>query len=191
MFEIKTFLELHSYDYTDPYYFNNPEAKYIYLDDSLVIREYFDHRKFTPEHIQMLITIKYKNKIVVGIDAPSGLDLWEDYMVAIEQYLNKKKAELMYGIDPIRLKFKSVDNKKVQFSILDESEPVEVYAKATLPVKEFFESLLDGAEQFWNTLKDNEVFEQKEIRESTPKNYPELRIEEIEKLREKIKTLLN
>ncbi|TDL78543.1 hypothetical protein [Peribacillus frigoritolerans] len=192
MFEIKTFLGSHSYDNTDPFYSKNPEAKYVSLDDSLKLREYIDHRKFTPEHIQMLITIKYKNQIVVGIDAPSGLDLWEaSYMVAMDHYLEEKKVEIMYGIDPILMKLNSIDSNLLEFTIMDEWKAVEVYATAVLPEKEFLVAILDGAEHFWKTLIDYKVFEEKEIRETTPKEYPKLMIEEIEKLREKIKALLN
>jgi len=189
MFEIKTFFELHSYEYTDPYYVNNPEAKYIPLEDASELKGYFDHRKFTPEHIQMLITIKYQNIDVVGIGAPSGLDLWNDYLTAIEEYLDEDNVSVIFATDPILLKFESKDDKKLEFSIQDEWEPVKVYAQALLPEEDFFDALLTGAEQFWNTLKNYRVFEEKEIRESTPKNIPDLRIEQIQVMRKKIKTL--
>ncbi|CAH0316358.1 hypothetical protein SRABI96_05236 [Peribacillus sp. Bi96] len=185
MFEIKTYLELFSYDHTDL------EASYISIDDSLKLREIIDHRKFTPEHIQMLITISYNNQIVVGIDVPSGLDLWSNYTVAIERYLGGENVEMLYGVDPYLMKLVSVNNNLLEFSIVGDWEPVEVFAQAVLPEKEFLESILDGAAHFWKTLIDYKVFEGKEIKKTTSKEEPKLMIEEIEKLREKVKTLFN
>ena len=92
MFKISTFLV----EYCDG------DERYISLDDSLKLREVFEHRKFTPEYIQLHVMIQYNDQIVVGNDIPSGLDLWEQtYIPAIEGYLNERKVEIMYGIDPI------------------------------------------------------------------------------------------
>ncbi|CAH0276166.1 hypothetical protein [Peribacillus simplex] len=181
MFKISTFLEKT----------NEGEESYASLDDSLKLREIFDHRKFTPEHIQMRITIKYNNQVVVGFDVPSGLDLWSDYMVAIEQYLDGENVERLYGIDPYLIKLVSINNNLLEFSIVGDWEPVEVFAQAVLPEKEFLESILDGAEHFWETLIDYKVFEEKEIGKTTFGEEPKLMIEEIEKLRKKVKTLFN
>ncbi|WP_078410711.1 hypothetical protein [Priestia abyssalis] len=162
------------------------------MDDSSKFREYIEHSNFTPKHIQMLITIKYKNEIVVGIDGPSGLDLWEQsYMALVESYLNQEKVNVMYGIEPIVMRIKSLDNHLFEFSITDEWKPIEVYAKAVLPKKEFFEAILDGAERFWNTLNNYKVFEKMDIKEKASIEYPVLMTEKVEKLREKIKILLN
>lgn len=180
MFKISTFLET-----------NEGDESYVSLDDSLKLRGIFEHRKFTPEHIQMRITIKYNNQIVVGVDVPSGLDLWSDYMVAIEQYLESKNVERFYGIDPYLMKLVSINNNLVDFSIVGDWEPVEVIAQAVLPEKEFLKSILDGAEHFWGTLIKYKVFEEKELRKTTSKEEPKLMIEEIEKLREKVKILFN
>ncbi|MFD9627454.1 hypothetical protein [Peribacillus muralis] len=167
------------------------EESYVSLDDYLKLREIFDHRKFTPEHIQMRITIKYNNQIVVGVNVPSGLNLWSDYMVAIEQYLEGENVERLYGIDLYLMKLVSINNNLLEFSIVGDWEPVKVFAQTVLPEKEFLESILDGAEHFWKTLFDYKVFEEKEIRKTASKEEPKLMIEEIEKLREKVKILFN
>ncbi|KMY49757.1 hypothetical protein [Peribacillus loiseleuriae] len=181
MFKISTFLVKTS----------EGEESYISLDDSLKLRELFEHRKFTPEHIQMHVMIQYNDQIVVGNDIPSGLDLWTDYIVGIEQYLEGENVEIPYGIDPYLMKLISINSNLLELSIEGEWEPVEVFAQAALPKREFLEALLDGATHFWNTLNDYKVFKEKNTKHATPKEYPKLMIEEIEELREKVKILLN
>ncbi|MFY0783126.1 hypothetical protein AB1K18_22965 [Peribacillus simplex] len=180
MFKISTFLVKTS----------EGEESYISLDDSLKLRGIFEHRKFTPEHIQMHIKIQYNDQIIVGNAIPSGLDLWSDYIVGIEKYLDGENVEMPYGIDPYLMKLISIDSNLLEFSIVGDWEPVEVFAQARLPKKEFLEAILDGATHFWNTLNDYKVFE-KNTKNTTPKEYPKLIIEEIEKLRKKVKTLMN
>ena len=180
MFKISTFLVE----------FCNGEERYISLDDSLKLREVFEHRKFTPEYIQLHVMIQYNDQIVVGNDIPSGLDLWEQtYISAVEGYLDERKVEIMYGIEPIRLKIDSIDNNLLDFQIIGEWEPKVTFAKAILPQKEFLEALLDEAEKFWNVLLECKVFEGKAKRESTPSDYPVQLIEEVKQLRERVKLL--
>jgi len=180
MFKISTFLVE----------FCHGDERHISLDDSLKLREVFEHRKFTPEYIQLHVMIQYNDQIVVGNDIPSGLDLWEQtYIPAIEGYLNERKVEIMYGIDPITLKIGSIGNNLLEFLIIGDWEPKETYANAILPQKEFCKALLDEAEQFWKVLREFKVFEEKEIRESTPSDYPVQIIEEIKELRERVKLL--
>ncbi|MCM3789398.1 hypothetical protein M3221_13410 [Domibacillus indicus] len=190
MFEIKTFLEKHGYDHTDSYFFEHPRERYIGLDESSKLKEYFDHRDFTPEYIQMLVTIQYKEKVLMGIDKLNGLDLWEQtYLDAIKQYIENRDAESMYGIDPVTLKLTSLDNTLLQFLIIDDWEPRQVHTEAVLPEKEFLEALLTEAEHFWEVLLEYKVFEGKNKREDTPSDYPAQMIKEIKKLREKVKQL--
>ncbi|MGG3450578.1 hypothetical protein [Domibacillus aminovorans] len=190
MFEIKTFLQVHGFNPTDEDFLKNYRPQHISLDDSSQVKEYFDHRKFTPEYINMLITIKYKNKIVIGIDCSSGLDLWEQtYMPAVECYLDEQKVAIMYGSDPITMKIDSLDNMLLNFLIIDDWEPRETRVKAILPQKEFLEVLLDGAEQFWKVLLDYKVFEEKAMRGSTPRDYSVQMIEKVKELRERVKLL--
>lgn len=181
MFKISTFLVEIS----------EGEESYISLDDSFKLREIFEHRKFTPEHIQMHIKIQYNDQIVVGNDIPSGLDLWTDYIVGIEQYLDGESVEKPYGIDPYLMKLLSINSSLLEFSIVGDWEPVEVFAQAILPKREFLEAILDGATHFWTTLNDFKVFKEKNTKNTTPKEYPKLIFEEIEELRKKVKTLLN
>ncbi|WP_375564319.1 hypothetical protein [Peribacillus frigoritolerans] len=179
MFQISTFLVEMS----------DGEEHYISLDDSLKLRGIFEHRKFTPEYIHMHIMIQFNNQIVVGNDIPSGLDLWNDYILGLEKFLNGENVEIPYGIDPYLMKLTSINSNSLDFSIVGDWEPVKVFAEAILPKREFFEAILDGAAQFWNTLIDYKVFEEKEIKDTTAKEYPKLMIKEIEKLSGKVKTL--
>jgi hypothetical protein len=180
MFKISTFLVE----------FCNGAERHISLDDFLKLREIFEHRKFTPEYIQMHIMIQYDDQIVVGNDIPSGLDLWEQtYIHAVEGYLDERKVEIMYGIDPYIMKLISITSNLLEFSIEGEREPVEVFAQAVLPEREFLDAILDGAEQFWKVLLEFKVFEEKKLRESTPSDYPVQKIEEINALRERVKLL--
>lgn len=179
MFQISTFLVEMS----------EGEEHYISLDDSLKLRGIFEHRKFTPDYIQMHIMIEFNNQTVVGNDIPSGLDLWNDYILGIEKFLNGENVEIPYGIDPYLMKLISINSNSLDFSIVGDWEPVEVFAQAILPKREFFEAILDGAAHFWNTLIDYKVFEEKEIKDTTSKEYPKLMIKEIEKLSGKVKTL--
>ncbi|MFF2287980.1 hypothetical protein [Peribacillus butanolivorans] len=181
MFKISTFLVKTS----------EGEKSYISLDDSIKLREIFEHRKFTPEHIQMHIEIQYNDQIVVGNGIPSGLDLWTDYIVGIEQYLDGENVEIPYGIDPYLMKLISINSNLLELSIVGDWEPVKVFAQAILPKREFLEAILDGATHFWNTLYDYKVFKEKNTKNTTPKENPKLIIEEIEKLRKKVKTLFN
>ncbi|KAA0548496.1 hypothetical protein FZW96_07955 [Bacillus sp. BGMRC 2118] len=179
MFEIKTYIQSR-FDVTH-------KERYISLEDEQKIREFIGQPKFTPEHIKMLITIKYNDEVVLGIDGPSGLDLWSDtYMAAIEGYLSKGEVEILYGIDPVVMILKPVDSTYVEFIIKDEWQPSEIYAKAKLPRRQFFEALLDGAEQFWKTLICHKVFEEKELRETTPRDYPDVMIRKTNGLREQL-----
>ncbi|PUB03972.1 hypothetical protein [Paenisporosarcina sp. OV554] len=179
MFKISTFLVEYC----------NGDERQTSLDDSLKLREIFEHRKFTPEYIQMHIMIQYNDQIVVG-NIPSGLDLWEQtYIHAVEGYLDKRKVEIMYGIDPYILKLISINSNLLEFSIEGEWEPVEVFAQAILPEREFLDAILDGAEHFWKVLLEFKVFEEKKLRESTPSDYPVQMIKEIKELRERVKLL--
>ncbi|MFS0762292.1 hypothetical protein ABC374_02405 [Peribacillus sp. 1P06PB] len=165
------------------------EESYISLDDSLRLREVFDHHKFTPEHIQMHIMIQFNNQIVIGNDIPSGLNLWDDYIVGIEKFLNGENVEIPYGIDPYLMKLISINSNSLELSIVGDWEPVKVFAQDILPKRELFTAILDGAEHFWNTLIDYKVFEEKEIKDTASREYPKLMIKEIEKLSAKVKTL--
>ncbi|OAH59153.1 MULTISPECIES: hypothetical protein [Bacillaceae] len=190
MFEIKTFLEKHSYERPQLDSFEYTREHYIGLDESSKLKDYFAYRKFTPEYIQIHVTIKYKNKTLVGIDGVNGLDLWEQtYLDAIAQYVEKRNAETMYGIDPITLKLTALDNKLLHFLIIDEWEPKYIHAEAVLPEKEFLEALLTAAEHFWQVLLDYKVFEEKKMRETTSSDYPVQMIKQLKKLREKVKLL--
>ena len=180
MFKINTFIVE----------FCNGDERQISLDDSLRLIEIFEHRKFTPEYIQMHVTIQYNDQIVVGYAVPSGLDLWEQtYKHAVEGYLNERNVETMYGIDPYILKLISSNRNLLEFSIVGDWEPIEVFAQAVLPEREFLDAILDGAEQFWKVLLEFKVFEEKKFRESTPSDYPLQMIEEINELRERVKLL--
>ena len=180
MFKISTFLVE----------FCNGAERHTSLDDFLKLREIFEHRKFTPEYIQMHIMIQYNDQIVVGNDIPSGLDLWEQtYIHAVEGYLDERKVEIMYGIDPYILKLIQINSNLLVFSIEGEWKPVEVVTQAVLPEREFLDAILDGAEQFWKVLLEFKVFEEKKLRESTPSDYPVQKIEEINALRERVKLL--
>jgi hypothetical protein len=55
MFKISTFLVE----------FCSGDERHISLDDSLKLREVFEHQKFTPEYIQLHIMIQYNGQIVV------------------------------------------------------------------------------------------------------------------------------
>ncbi|WP_391557903.1 hypothetical protein [Robertmurraya sp.] len=187
MFEIKTYLELESYDYSDPYYMENPSAKYIEIDDLSNIRKIVDHRKFTPEHIQQLITIKYNEMVVVGFEVPSGLSLWESTFIhAIEDYLHVGKVEMMYSIDLEILTLESINNNQMKFSIFHEWDSELVYASAILPEKEFIESMLTEANHYFQKLIDYKIFEEKRLDENTPRDYPQQMIKIVEELRRKI-----
>lgn len=189
MFEIKTFLEKYDYNRTDSYFFECPREKYIGLNESSKLKDYFTHKDFTPEYIQMLVTIQHNDKVLVGIDGLSGLDLWEDYLTAIKQYTEKYNAEVMYGMDPVTLKLTSIENKLVHFLIIDDWEPKQIYAEAVIPEKEFLEALLTEVEHFWELLLKYKVFEGKHKREDTPSDYPAQMIKEVKELQEKVKQL--
>ena len=180
MFKISTFLVE----------FCNGAERHTSLDDFLKLREIFEHRKFTPEYIQMHIMIQYNDQIVVGKNIPSGLDLWKQtYISAVKGYLDERKVEIMYGIEPITLKIDSIDNNLLDFQIIGDWEPKVTYAKVILPQKAFLEALLNEAEQFWKVLLECKVFEGKAKRESTPSDYPVQMIEEVKQLRERVKLL--
>ena len=148
IFEVKTFLDVYNYNPTNEDFLCNERSRFISLEDSSQLNEIFNCRKFTPEHIDMIITIKYKKYILIGIDGPSGLDLWKDtYTTAVESFLEQNRAEIMYGIDPITLKIDSKENDLLSFVISGDWEPKEFFAKAVVPKKEFLVPLLDGAEQ--------------------------------------------
>lgn len=186
MFEIKTFLE----KYSNKTNMGNTREAYVGLDESSNLKDYFAFEKFTPEYIQILVTIQYKEKLLIGIDGLNGLDLWEQtYSTAIKQYVENRNAETMYGIDPTLLKLHSLGNGLLRFIIIDEWEPNYVYVDAVLPEKEFLEALLIEAEHFWQVLLDYKVFEEKKMREDTPSDYPAQMIKEVKKLREKVKLL--
>ncbi|ALC90768.1 hypothetical protein AM500_13955 [Bacillus sp. FJAT-18017] len=191
MFEIKTLLQLPSFKPTGPLCFENPDEQFISIDNELKLRDYFNHPKFTPKHIQMLITIRYQNKIVVGEHCPSGLDLWNDFVQAIKVFLEEGSVELNYGIDPILMKMSTINNTFLTFELIDDWESNEVYTKATLPKKEFLYALLDGAIHFWTTLHIYQVFKKRAYRISTPKDYPQMKLNEIHRLKEQVKTLLD
>lgn len=186
MFEINTYLERESIDHADPYFLQNPIEKYIDIDDSLNIREIIDHKNFTPEHIQQLITIKFNQQFIVGFNVPSGLSLWEDtFIPGLESFINEGNKEIMYGLDPIILKFESVNSKQVLFSIYEELIPEEIYAASIVPEKEFIESLLNGASHYWQKLIEYKVFKENELRETTSKDLPFIMLKRIEELRRK------
>ncbi|WP_430510827.1 hypothetical protein [Gottfriedia solisilvae] len=188
MFKINTYLERESFDHSNPYFLQNPKEKFIDIEDSLNISEIIDHKNFTPEHTQELITIKYNNQFIIGFDVPSGLSLWEDtFLPAIAGYLQNGNIEILYGIDPIMLKFEPVNDNQILFMIYDELEPKEIYVNVILPQKEFIESLLDSASHYWGKLSEYKIYEEKEIRESTPRDYPKQMLNTIEELRKKIK----
>lgn len=187
MFLINTYLELVSYDHTDSYFINNPCARYIDIDDSSRIREIIDHRKFTPELIQQLITITYNNSNIVDFNVPSGLDLWGgSYIPALEKYLFEGNSTKMYGIEPVILQFESVNTNQVSFSIIGDWEPKKTFATAILPEKQLIESLLNSAKHFWEMLIEYKVFEEKMINDTTPRDYPYQMIKKIEGLRKMI-----
>ncbi|WP_046179323.1 hypothetical protein [Domibacillus tundrae] len=149
MFEIKTFLEKHSYERPNLNSLEYTRAHYIGLEELSKLKDYFAYRKFTPEYIQVHVTIQYKNKVLVGIDAVNGLDLWEQtYLDAIEQYVEMRNAETMYGIDPVILKLTALDNNLLHFLIIDEWKTKHIHAEAVLPEKEFLEALITEAEHF-------------------------------------------
>ena len=58
-----------------------------------------------------------------------------------------------------------------------------------VPKKEFLVALLDGAEQLWRVLLNHKVFEGNRKRQTTPSDYPVQKIEEIMKLRERVKLM--
>ncbi|WNS79230.1 hypothetical protein RRU94_16880 [Domibacillus sp. DTU_2020_1001157_1_SI_ALB_TIR_016] len=187
MFKIKTFLEKHSYERANLSSIGNTREDYIGLEESSKLKDYFIYKDFTPEYIQMLVTIQYKDKIVVGIDGLNGLDLWEQtYLTAIKQYLKARNAETMYGIDPVTLKLQSIDNTFLHFIIKSDWEPKDVYAEGVLPEKEFLEALLMEAEHFWQVLLEYKVFEGENKREDSPIDYPAQMIKEVKKLRKKL-----
>ncbi|OES45899.1 hypothetical protein [Domibacillus iocasae] len=187
MFEIKTFLEKHSYDIADLSLFTR--ERYIGLEESSKFKDYFAYRKFSPEYIQMVVTIKYQNKTVIGIDEPDGLSLWEQtYSTAIKQYLKNRQAETMYGIDPVTLKWTSLGNGSLHFILVGEWDEY-IFAEAVLPEKEFLEAMLNEAEHFWQVLLEYKVFEGENKRKDSPKDYPAQMIKEIKELREKVKLL--
>ncbi|MET1029649.1 hypothetical protein [Domibacillus tundrae] len=75
--------------------------------------------------------------------------MWEQtYLDAIEQYVEMRNAETMYGIDPVILKLTALDNNLLHFLIIDEWEPKHIHAEAVLPEKEFLEALITEAEHF-------------------------------------------
>lgn len=174
MFEIKTHLELVSYDYTASNFIRNPRERYIDIDNVPKIRDVIEHRKFTPEFIKQLITITFNNKVVVGFNVPSGLDLWKgSYIPALEDYFREGKSIVMYGIEPVILQLETINDEEVSFSIFGEWEPKEVFANAILPEKQFLEALLDGACHFWQMLIEYKVFEEGRLQENTPRDYPQ------------------
>lgn len=186
MFEIKTFLEKHKIE--DYSIFTR--ERYIGLEESSKLKDYFaDEKRFTPEYIQMLVTIEYNGKTVIGIDESNGLDLWEQtYSTAIEQYVENRQTETMYGIDPITLKWTSLDGRLLKFVLMSDWSN-EIYVEAILPEKEFLEAMLTEAEHFWQVLIDYKVFEGDNKRKDTPSDYPAQMIKEIKKLREKARLL--
>jgi hypothetical protein len=137
----------------------------------------------------MLITIRCQNKIVIGEHCPSGLDLWNDYVQAIKIFLEEGNVELNYGIEPILMKMNTINNTFLNFELIDEWEPNEVYTKAALPKKDFLEALIDGVIHFWTTLHIYQVFEKRAYRKSTPKDYPQLKLNEIDSLKKQVKNL--
>ncbi|MDF2000218.1 hypothetical protein P2Q57_23390 [Peribacillus frigoritolerans] len=58
-------------------------------------------------------------------------------MVAIEQYLDGENVERLYGIDPYLMKLVLINNNLLEFSIVGDWEPVEVFVQAVLPEKSF------------------------------------------------------
>ena len=190
MFKIQTYLVKHSHKRTNLSSFQNTRDDYIGLEESSKLKDYFAYKDFSPEYIHMLVTIQYKDKVLVGIDGLSGLDLWEQtYFVAIEQYVKTRSAETMYGIDPVTLKFQPKDNTFIRFTIIDDWPPNHIYAEAVLPEKEFLGALLMEAVHFWEVLLEYKVFEGENKREDTPSDYPAQMITEVKKLGEKIKLL--
>lgn len=190
MFNIKTFFEKHTHELASLNSLEYTRERYIGLKESSQLRDYFAHRKFTPEYMQLLVTVEYRGKVLIGTDGLNGLDLWEQtYFDAIEQYVETGYAETMYGVDPVILKLQAGYDRQLHFLITSDGEPEYIYVDTMLPEKEFLKALLTEAEHFWQVLQDYKVFEQKKMREDTPSDYAVQMIKKTKKLKD-IVTLL-
>lgn len=186
MFTIQTYLQL---PYTNIYEAKNPKAKYVHIEDAFRLQEVFGHPKFTPDHMQMLITIQYNGQTIVGFDTPSAPDSWGDYLVVIEQFLRDREAQTAYGFDSMFIKMKSVNIDFLEFMIRGEWDTSAIFAQATLPTKDFLQALLNTVESFWRVLYAYKVFEEKLMRSTTPKDLPLKMLRKIEQMQSTVMTM--
>lgn len=183
MFNIQTYLKL---PYTSVFEEKNPKVKYVHIEDAFRLQEVFEHPKFTPEHMQILITVQYNGQTIVGFDTPSAFDSWGDYFIVIEQFLVNCEAQTAYGIDTMMIKMKSINKDFLEFVIRGQWDTRAIFAQATLPTKEFLQALLNVAESFWRRLHAYRVFEEKTVLATTPKDLPIKMLRKIETMRKAI-----
>jgi hypothetical protein len=128
---------------------HNTNTRFVHIDDTENLKTYvLQNRKFTPEYFNMIITMKINDKQIIGLDGPSGLNIWLDYLDLMEEFLKHKTVRKMYGIEPVQIEFRAIDDNLLFFSIYDEFDPDDVFVKTEVPTKYFLPFLLEEIESF-------------------------------------------
>ncbi|WP_054024893.1 hypothetical protein [Bacillus sp. FJAT-28004] len=133
-------------------YTHFPEHTYIDPDNVEAVRELLNGKNFTPIHIQMTLILKDGNETVLGFNVPSALDLWNDYLHAIDAIIHDGCVQRMYGIDPVIMEMELLSEGLVQFKVGNEY-PDHVFVNAKLPAVPFFLAILNAVRIFWRKLK--------------------------------------
>lgn len=151
MIKMDCYIERTNYNPSD----HNNLTQFVHIDDSENLKTYVMHnRKFSPEYFNMIITMKIDDKQIIGLDGPSGLNVWLDYLDLMEEFFEHKTVKKMYGIEPVQMEFRALEDNRLFFSIYDELYPDDVFVKAEVPAKNFLLVLLEEIESFIFKLKN-------------------------------------
>jgi hypothetical protein len=130
----------------------------------------------------MTLILKDGDQTVLGFNVPSALDLWSDYLHAIDAVIHRGCVQRMYGIDPIFMEMELLGEGLVQFTIRNDGKPDHVFVNAKLPAVPFFLAILNAVRIFWRKLKCLQVNE---------KNLPPNHMIDLDRLMEWIDSIIS
>lgn len=134
-------------------YAHFPEHTYIDPDNVEAVRELLKPRNFTSKQMRMTLILEDGDETVLGFNVPSALDLWSDYLYAIDAVIHHGYVQRMYGVDPIFMEMELLDEGLVQFTVRNEGKPDHVFVNTKLPAVPFFQAILNAVRIFWRKLK--------------------------------------
>ncbi|QUI20893.1 hypothetical protein HZI73_00580 [Vallitalea pronyensis] len=122
---------------------NNYNRFFIELDDENTIKTIV--KDIESEYIEGVIYLEYNGTILMDFTYWDIIDqLWAYLVNLVNDTLNNQEAEVYFPDQPIKLKLKNLSNNLVLFTI--ESTTT---TQLTLPKNEFFEMLLESANEFF------------------------------------------